>query len=124
MTKYLGNRSHGGGNAKNRRGKGCKGGKGRAGWHKHKWLKTINDGENKNRKRGFCSVRAKLEEFTLEDLNRMIESGELKGDKITLKNAKVLSNGELRHKVSVKATAFTAKAIEKIKAAGGEASNA
>ena len=35
--KYLGTRSHGKGNAKNRRGKGSKGGWGRAGMHKHRF---------------------------------------------------------------------------------------
>ena len=39
--KHRGNRTHGGGNTKNRRGKGNRGGVGRAGYHKHRWLHTI-----------------------------------------------------------------------------------
>ena len=41
LKKYLGTRSRGAGNTKNRRGAGCKGGKGRAGSKKHKFQKYV-----------------------------------------------------------------------------------
>ncbi|MFA4946570.1 MAG: uL15m family ribosomal protein [Candidatus Micrarchaeia archaeon] len=119
--KLYGNRTFGGGNKKNRRGKGCKGGKGRAGWHKHKWLLTIKNGENKNQKRGFHSVRARLETISLAEISRGIAKGEYKSGVAEFRGCKVLSNGSLSAKLTIKATAFSKIALEKIKAAGGEA---
>ncbi len=114
-SKHLGNRTFGGGNTKNRRGKGSRGGKGRAGYHKHKWLLTIKLGEHKPPKKGFKSGRKKTVEVTLAEIQAMPEQ------EIVLKNAKVLSNGNLTRSVKVTATAFTAKARQKIEAAGGQA---
>ena len=114
-SRHLGHRTFGGGNTKNRRGKGCRGGKGRAGYHKHKWLQTIKRGEHKPPKKGFVSGRKTLEETTLAKIEAMPEQ------EIVLKNTKVLSNGNLTRSVKITATAFTAKAKEKIEAAGGQA---
>ena len=114
-SKHLGNRTFGGGNTKNRRGKGCRGGKGRAGYHKHKWLQTIKLGLHKPPKKGFKSGRRKLAEVTLAKIEAMPEQ------EILLRNVKVLSNGNLTRSVKVHAAAFTAKAKEKIEAAGGQA---
>ena len=121
--KHYGNRTFGGGNTKNRRGKGCRGGVGRAGWHKHNWLRTIKSGEHKQLVHGFTSVRPRLKAVTLGELSQGISEGKFKGGVIVLKGVKVISNGDLRHKVTVKATAFSKKAIDKIRAAGGEASS-
>ena len=119
-SKHLGNRTYGGGNKKNRRGKGCRGGKGRAGWNTHKWLLTIKNNEHKRRKRGFASVRAKPATINLTQLSKRIQEGDYK-EEIVLKKTKVLSNGDYNHKIKVRAFGFTAKAREKIEAAGGEA---
>lgn len=119
-SKHLGNRTYGGGNTKNRRGKGSRGGKGRAGWHKHKWLLTIKLGEHKNRKRGFHGPSVKPAIITLTQLSKRIQDGKYEGE-IVLKKTKVLSNGSYNHKIKVRAQSFTVKAREKITAAGGEA---
>ncbi len=127
--KYAGNRSFGGGNAKNRRGKGNRGGVGRAGFHKHKWLQTIKRGETSKRDRGeqgFFHPRGSFsQEITLEQISRKIAKGEIKQAEgfyvVELPKAKVLSNGSITQKVEVKARAFSAKAKEKIEAAGGKA---
>lgn len=125
--KYAGNRSFGGGNAKNRRGKGNRGGVGRAGFHKHNWLRTIKRGEINKRTRGeqgFYHQQKRLREITIEELQRKAEKGELKQEGgfyvVEAPNAKILSNGRLSAKFSVTAKAFSVKAKEKIEAAGGK----
>ncbi|HLD63223.1 MAG TPA: uL15 family ribosomal protein [Candidatus Norongarragalinales archaeon] len=126
--KYAGNRSFGGGNAKNRRGKGNRGGVGRAGFHKHNWLRTIKLGETNKRDRGlsgFFHPKGTTREITLESISRRISKGEFKQADglyaVELPHSKVLSNGTFSHKAEVKARAFSAKAKEKIEAAGGKA---
>lgn len=126
--KYAGNRSFGGGNAKNRRGKGNRGGVGRAGFHKHNWLRTIKMGETNKRDRGehgFRHFSNKLKEISVEMLCSQAAAGKYPQKDgfyvIELKGFKVLSNGVASLKLDVKASAFTKPAIEKIKAAGGKA---
>jgi large subunit ribosomal protein L15 len=127
--KYAGNRSFGGGNAKNRRGKGNRGGVGRAGFHKHKWLQTIKRGETSKRalgEQGFTHHSKKsLKEITLFELETQAKSGKLLQTEgffvAELPLYKVLSNGEISVKLDVKAKAFSAKAKGKIEAAGGKA---
>ncbi|MFH1779964.1 MAG: uL15m family ribosomal protein [Candidatus Micrarchaeota archaeon] len=123
--KHYANRTFGGGNTKNRRGKGNKGGVGNAGARKHHWLRTIKTvGTNKKNKglSGFNNPNAKnLKEISLKQLDCLLEKGVLKpeNNELTLKKTKVLSNGTLKHKLKViKATSFTKKTIEKLNALG------
>jgi len=129
--KHRGNRTHGGGNTKNRRGKGNRGGVGRAGYHKHNWLRTIKEeGTNKKDKglSGFTNPTRKVyRQISLEQLDKDIIS--LKYQKsdagvyqVSLPNTKVLSGGAITQKAAVKAYAFSAKAKEKIEKAGGTTS--
>ncbi|HIH20526.1 TPA: 50S ribosomal protein L15 [Candidatus Micrarchaeota archaeon] len=125
--KYAGNRFFGGGNAKNRRGKGNRGGVGRAGYHKHKWLQTIKRGEISKRTRGehgFYHTGGHARQITLAQLERALLNGKFQQKdgffEVNLPNAKILSNGSVSQKLSVKARAFSAKAKEKIEAAGGK----
>lgn len=125
-SKHLGNRTYGAGNTKNRRGKGNKGGKGNAGAHKHKWLRTIKLGLHKPLKHGFHSRFAKPVEFTLSEISKKICLGECKqeGGKYEVhlgKKGKVISTGSIDFPAMVSAGSFSAKAAQKIKAAGGEA---
>jgi large subunit ribosomal protein L15 len=130
--KFLGNRTHGGGNAKNRRGKGSRGGVGRAGFHKHKWLQTIKRGEIHGEK-GFVNPspssrkRSKLREINLGALQREIDSGKHAADAsgvyaLSLRDCKVLSGGSLKAKIVLRAGGVSGKAKEKIVAAGGSVS--
>ena len=117
MTRHLGNRTHGAGNTKNRRGKGNKGGKGRAGFHKHKWLQTIKLGLHKPLKHGFHSRFAKPVEFTLSEISRQISLGKWQKEgsvyKVLLgKSAKVLSTGALEFPAAISAGSFSPKAVE------------
>lgn len=80
-------------------------------------------------KRGFTNIFGKnYAEINVETLNRFEDGAEitpevLKEAKI-LKNledgVKVLGNGELTKKLTVKATKFTESAVKKIEAAGGK----
>lgn len=123
--KHYGNRNFGGGNTKNRRGKGNKGGVGNAGARKHHWLRTIKTvGTNKQNKglTGFTNPNAKnLVGLSLKNIDLLVTRGKAKveGDVLTLKKIKVLSNGTITNKIkTLKASAFTKKAVEKLKALG------
>ncbi|MEK6924246.1 MAG: uL15 family ribosomal protein [Candidatus Micrarchaeota archaeon] len=124
--KYLGSRTHGGGNAKNRRGKGNKGGVGRAGWHKHKWLRTIKLGEHKQRKHGFHSSAFKPETLTLETIATLANAGKLEkqGDALVLNapGSKIVGGEKVSFKLNATAYAFSKKAAAAIEAAGGSCS--
>ncbi len=127
--KFLGNRSHGAGNIKNRRGKGSRGGVGRAGFHKHKWLQTIKRGEIRGEK-GFVNPspsarpRKKTREISIGEIQCEIDAGKHAAGAdgvyaVSLLGFKVLSGGSLKAKAAVRAAGFSAKAKEKIAAAGG-----
>ncbi len=83
-------------------------------------------------KRGFTNIFAKKYAIlNVEDLNRfddntvitpelLIETGLVKG-KTKIDGVKILGDGELEKKLTVKAHKFSKSAIEKIEAAGGKA---
>ncbi len=129
--KYLrGWRRHGHGNIKNRRGSGNRGGRGRAGLHKHKWSKVAAEQEKYFGKKGFVSIqqkrgkRAERPTINLWEIANYIEKGmvEKEGDYYVFSfKGKVLGTGFLKEPVIVRAEAFTPKAKEKIEAAGGKA---
>ncbi len=131
--KYLGNRTWGGGNTKNRRGKGSKGGKGHAGYHKQNWLRTIKRGENKPEGKGFHNTAAKVvETIKLEEIIAKASKGLWPKDaqdpaaiSVNLsqkgKSVKVIGNDEFAIKATVTAHAFSKSARERIEKAGGKA---
>ena len=124
-------RGHGSGNGKTA-GKGHKGQKARSGG-------SIRPGfeggqmplQRRMPKRGFNNIFAKefaavnvselekrFESGAVVDANTLIESGALKNAKDGIK---ILGNGELTKKLTVKAVKFTESAKEKIEKAGGTA---
>lgn len=126
--KYLGSRRWGVGNIKNARGAGDRGGVGKGG-KKHKFTYITAKAPELIGKRGFHTFegKKKREEITLEEIGRRLERLVRDGkgaETLDLTGYKVLSNGELSRKVTIKAYAFSKKAAEKIKAAGGEAVSA
>ncbi len=130
LRKHYGNRTFGGGNKKNRRGKGVRGGVGRAGYHKHKWLHTIKTEGTTQTAPGFVNVtRRKVAEVGLNQLATKIEKGVFKEENgvfnidVTVKGGlvKVLGNREFPYKANVRANAFSAGAKERIEKAGGAA---
>lgn len=119
--KYFGTRRWGVGNIKNARGKGSRGGTGNAQGRKNKFTRMVVETPWLIRRKGFTKWDQKsLKEITIQQINEMVEKGKIK-DSIDLPHYKVLSNGVLKSKVKVTASAFSAKAMEKIKNSGGEA---
>lgn len=123
-------RGHGSGNGKTA-GKGHKGQKARAG----RGMRPGFEGgqmplQRRIPKRGFVNIFRKeyatvnlssLDVFksgTVVDADKLIESGIIKK---TLDGVKILGNGEIKKKLTVKATAFSESAKQKIEAAGGKA---
>ena len=81
-------------------------------------------------KRGFNNIFAKpLERVNVSDLNRFEDGAEVNANILLATGVlskctygvKILGNGELTKKLTVKANAFSAGAKEKIEAAGGKA---
>lgn len=122
-------RGHGSGNGKTA-GKGHKGQKARAG---HGMRPGFEGGQmplqRRVPKRGFNNIFAseivavnvaslnKFEDGAVVDAAALIEAGIIKK---SYDGVKILSNGELTKKLTVKASAFSAAAKEKIEAAGGK----
>ena len=123
-------RGHGSGNGKTA-GKGHKGQKARAG---HGFRAGFEGGQmplqRRVPKRGFNNIFAveviainltaldKFEDGTVVDIDALKAAGIVKNN---CGNVKVLSNGEISKKLTVKVNAFSAAAKEKIEAAGGKA---
>jgi large subunit ribosomal protein L15 len=117
--KYHGTRSWGVGNIKNARGAGDRGGVG-VGRRKHRFTYFTAKAPWMIGRKGFTKWRpAKLTAITLTEVNAIAKRG--KGSEIELPGRKVLSNGTIEKGMTVKATAFSKKAIEKIRSAHGEA---
>lgn len=83
-------------------------------------------------KRGFKNIwRKEYAEVNVETLNRFDDGAEVDAVALVeygiLKNVhdgiKILGNGELKKKLTVKAQKFTKSAVEKIEAAGGKVEN-
>lgn len=121
--KYLGTRRWGMGNIKNARGAGDRGGVGRGGV-KHKWTYITAKAPELHpriRNRGFTPWRQnKQKEITLREISKLIEAAKDQ-KQIELRGYKVLSNGSIAIPATIRASAFSKGAIEKIKSAGGEA---
>lgn len=126
--KFNGSRNHGKGNAKNRRGKGGKGGWGRAGMHKHRFsYMTVYERDNMAHggRFGFAPARpSRLKTVNLYEIAQLAAAGKLQkreGKDCFEFEGKVLGTGSITKPVAVKAMAFSSGAVEKIKAAGGSA---
>ncbi|MEM3227358.1 MAG: uL15m family ribosomal protein [Candidatus Micrarchaeaceae archaeon] len=121
--KYLGSRRWGVGNIKNARGAGDRGGVGK-GKRKHRFTYFTANAPEFIGKRGFTHFgRKRLHEITLAEIERKISATQKEGatKEVELRGYKVLSNGVIGGKIIIRASAFSAKALEKIKSAGGEA---
>lgn len=122
----MGSRSWGAGNIKKRRGKGNRGGVGRAGWGKHKWFWKIKTEGAQTEKGFFNQTRKYVKTLGLESIARGIEAGKYPKDasgvcEVDAKAFKVLGSGRFPFKAKVHAAAFSEKAKAKIEAAGGSA---
>ncbi len=119
--KYFGTRRWGAGNIKNARGAGDRGGVGKGG-RKHKFTHITAKTPWLIHRKGFTKWnQRKLQTITLDGIDKLFETGKADGSSVELPYCKVLSNGNIRNGIKVTASAFSAKAIEKIKSRGGEA---
>ena len=127
-TRTRGSHTHGRGFKKKARGKGNKGGKGRAGSGKradHKKNLTLT---KKGQKKYFGKApvlrrkpNKKLEVINIQQIMENLPAF-LKKDKekINLKGYKILSKGEINEKIIITASAASKLAIDKVKKAGGD----
>lgn len=126
-NKLRGQRTHGGGGTKNRRGAGSRGGVGRAGSHKHKFSKYYLDfgvkktlkAKNKAITINVEEIEARMEEW-LAGKKVQNENGIFIIDGRNIGFGKVLGRGILTKKIKVENVSLTKKAAEKITKAGGQ----
>lgn len=135
INKMRGSRSIGGGCSKKRRGAGNRGGKGKAGLHKHHWSWTVKFDPDHFGKKGFKrpirSIKKSnpinldyLEEHSerfIENGLATVEDGKIIIDVTDLGYDKVLGKGKISKSLIVKSPAFSGLAEKKIVEAGGEA---
>lgn len=123
VLKFRGKRSYGYGSHKKHRGGGSRGGRGKAGMHKHKWSYTVKYDPDHFGKKGFKRPYAEYKRHVPINLRQLeiIANGKKNIDVKEFGYTKVLGNGKLSSAMEITARAFSKKAIEKIEAAGGKA---
>lgn len=123
-SKWLGHRSFGVGNCKNRRGSGNRGGFGNAGMCKHKGTWVAKYEPDYYGKHGFVRPNAKkMDVVHLFDIDRQALLGKLEKKDGKFKfsfDGKVLSTGNVNHPLSISAKCWSKNAEKKVKDAGGE----
>ena len=130
-TRYRGFGSAKRGPKKRTRGLGNQGGKGMSGTGKHSGQKKSlvihlygNDyfGKSKTLRRG--NVAPKPEAINLSQVEERLESfkseGKLKGSDLDLTGFKILGDGELSTKLTIKASAASESALESVKKSGSK----
>ena len=124
---YLGHRSHGRGNVKNRRGSGNRGGRGMAGIDKHKWSWAAKNDKDYFGKLGFTpptkSKPVKL--VHLYDINQkaVLNKLEKKGGKYHFDfDGKVLATGSVTVPLVIRAASWSKNVEKKLGETGGSIS--
>lgn len=132
--KQRGSRYCGWGQVGQHRKGGMRGGKGKAGGRKHKWIRTVKYEPDRYKNVGFKPPSAlepradtinvgELETLALRTLgSEKIEAGgeELTLDLGTLGYDKLLGRGKIALPIKVRVSEYTSRALEKIEGAGGE----
>lgn len=124
--KYRGKRSQGKGNVKNRGRRSSKGGRGQAGYKKHRKSWIVKYDKDHYGAHGFNRKKKEIPVMNLYELERMVIKGEIKkdGEKYPYSfKGKVLGCGNLNYPVFLKALSWSKKAEEKIKKVAGEISS-
>lgn len=124
IRKRRATRTCGYGSTKKHRGKGSRGGRGKAGLHKQKktWM-VVNDPDHYGKK-GFKihpSAKKTIKSITLRDLD--VIARKLKKTEINVSELgfdKVISKGKLTQPLSIKADKITEKARQRIEESGGK----
>jgi len=134
--RQRGSRTHGWGEGKKHRGAGHRGGRGNAGQGKRgsqKKTKYLAKGIKPIGKRGMRTLRGPKPINTInlsqisDSLDRWIKTGKVKKDKgMSIVNTKdlgytkVLGRGKLKDKIKILAQSASKRAVEKVKAVGGD----
>nr|AJS12957.1 50S ribosomal protein L15P [uncultured archaeon] len=132
-SKFRGSRTHGRGK-KAGRGSGLRGGRGNAGLHKHKWISTVKYMPDHFGHHGFKRPQSVVVGKVTMNLSEMEESlnalskdgfatqkdGKWNVDLTKMGVDKLLGSGRIRTPVKVRVGEASAKALEKLKKAGGE----
>lgn len=117
------------GSHKKWRGGGSRGGRGKAGMHKHKWSYTVKYEPDHFGKRGFVPPkRRKPKAINLSELWKIVEEnrekfekkGELRVNLLELGYEKLLGRGHVKEPITIEAKYFSKKAVEKIENVGGK----
>ena len=122
---YLGHKSHGRGNCKNRRGSGNRGGRGMAGVDKHKWSWAMNIGPTYFGKHGFVrpNKEVRIDTVNLYQINQEAVLSKLpkKEGKFHFEfKGKVLATGNVSLPLHIQAYAWSKSVERKLKEHGGE----
>jgi large subunit ribosomal protein L15 len=124
VVKQRGGKTHGWGSKKKHRGAGSRGGRGRAGITKHKklyWKKRgIQVGKKGHKSMRQRGLKPSVRSINLRDLEKLAPGSK----EIILREFgydKVIGTGEIRSPLKVIAKGFSARAMEKIEAAKGQA---
>ncbi len=133
--KYRGSRFHGYGKLRQHRGGGRRGGRGKAGLHKHKWTWTTAKDLNYfgRGRRGFkvpkavpkrtinlAQIEERIESFLRLNVANKTEDGKIEVDLAKAGYDKVLGMGRLSSPIIIKCKAFSESAIRKIEEVGGK----
>jgi len=117
-SRHRGSHTHGGGFKKKGRGKGNRGGIGLAGTGKRadhkKNLKLHPFGKDKTLRK---KITPKLPTINLRDIVAKLKKGQTE---VVLEGYKILGIGEIKTKLTIKASAASKSALDKIKKAGGD----
>lgn len=121
IRKKRGSRSCGGGSHKKRRGAGHRGGRGKAGMHKHKWTWVIKYEPSHFGDRGFKIPDEAKHAYDSINVGELDELGKIEVDVTEFGCEKVLGKGKVTKPINVKALSFSKSAVKKIEDAGGKA---
>ncbi len=117
ITRQRGQRWHGWGAKKKHRGKGSRGGKGWGGSTKHKRSYVYTYAPDHFGYKGFHSLKKRGKAINVGDLEKL---GKKEIDLNEMGYEKLLSKGKVSSALTIKVSKFSAKAKEKIEAAGGK----
>ncbi|VVC03665.1 50S ribosomal protein L15 [Candidatus Bilamarchaeum dharawalense] len=121
---YLGHRTHGRGNVKNRRGSGNRGGRGMGGACKHKNSWIVKNAPGYFGKTGFVNVTRKgVDTVNLYEINQkaLLNKLEKKDGKYHFDfKGKVLATGDVTVPLSIKALCWSKNVEKKLSEAGGQ----
>lgn len=124
FRKYRGKRTYGYGSHKKHRGGGSRGGRGKAGGHKHKWSYVVKYEPERFGKRGFKRPLAVKRKIRAININQLVKIAEREGKSIiNLKELgynKLLGTGKISKPLTVEVESFSKTAAQKLEKAGGK----